>query len=142
MNMIKICEDYAIEHNICFNGKMSKSLFFDKDGKYKYNHTITVNNEVVERCEVVDHLGHPIHTGKTLETLAEIGLNNLNAMFYSFMSRFRDCFPTTRNKLFHQYCSSMYGSQLWLMNSNSVEKDISRWCKYHRIVLGVSNPTL
>ena len=81
----------------------------------------TVNNQVIERCQEVDHLGHPLHTGKTLEALAERRFSNLNAMFYSFISRFREFFPTTRNKLFHQYCSSMYGSQLWLMNSNNVE---------------------
>jgi len=57
------------------------------------------------------------------------------------MSRFKDCYATTRNKLFHQYCSSMYGSQLWLMNSNSVEKILSRWRKFHRVVLGVPNTT-
>ena len=35
----------------------------------------------------------------------------------------------------------MYGSQLWLMNSNNVEKVLSRWRKYHRIALGVPNTT-
>jgi len=35
MNMIKICEDYACEHDILFNGKKSKYLIFGKDGKYK-----------------------------------------------------------------------------------------------------------
>merc|ERR1712236_206992 len=65
----------------------------------------------------------------------------LNNSFHVFMSRFDSCNTTTRNKLFHQYCSSMYGSQLWLMNSNNVEKVLSRWRKYHRMVLGVSNTT-
>merc|ERR1712179_845915 len=47
MNMIKICEDYACEHDILFNGKKSKYLIFGKDGKYKYNHIVKVNNEIV-----------------------------------------------------------------------------------------------
>ena len=141
MNMIKICEDYACEHDILFNGKKSKYLIFGKDGKYKYNHIVKVNNEIVERCEEADHLGHPLHTTNTLNALAEKGLNNLNASFYAFMARFKDCYATTRNKLFHQYCSSMYGSQLWLMNSNSVGKILSRWRKFHRVVLGVPNTT-
>ena len=81
MNMIKICEDYACEHDILFNGKKSKYLIFGKDGKYKYNHTVKVNNEIVERCEEADHLGHPLHTTNTLNALAEKGLNNLNASF-------------------------------------------------------------
>merc|ERR1712215_655498 len=49
-NMIKICEEYAAEHDILFNGKNSKYLIFGKDGKYKFNHTVHVNNEIVERC--------------------------------------------------------------------------------------------
>ena len=57
------------------------------------------------------------------------------------MARYKDCHATTRNKLFHQYCSSMYGSQVWLLNSNSVEKILSRWRKFHRVVLGVPNTT-
>ena len=32
-NMIKICEEYAAEHDILFNGKKSKYLIFGKDGK-------------------------------------------------------------------------------------------------------------
>ena len=35
----------------------------------------------------------------------------------------------------------MYGSQLWSMNSNSVEKIFSKWRKYHRIALEVPNKT-
>ena len=127
MNMIKICEDYANEHSILFNGKKSKYLVFGKNGKYKYNPTIKVNNEIVVKCESADHLGHPLHTEKTLDALAEKGINSLKSSFHSFMSRFDNCFATTKNKLYHQYCSSMYGSQLWLMNSNGVDRIFSKW---------------
>ena len=137
IKMIKICEEYANEHDILFNGKKSKYLVFGKAGRYKYNHTVKVNNEIVVRCEKADHLGHPLQTENTLDALAEKGLNNLNTSFHGFMSRFRGCNSTTRNKLFHQYCSSMYGSQLWLLDSNGVDKILSKWRKYHRVVLEV-----
>ena len=55
------------------------------------------------------------------------------------MSRFDSCNTTTRNKLFHQYCSSMYGSQLWELSKS--DKIYSKWRKYHRIVLGLVNTT-
>ena len=141
MKMIKTCEEYANEHDIIFNGKKSKYLVFGKNGKYKINHTVIVNNEVVERCEKAEYLGHPLQTENTTEALAERGINNLNGSYHSFMSRFKDCNTTTRDKLFHQYCSSMYGSQLWLLNSNDVDKILSRWRKYHRFVLEVPNTT-
>ena len=41
----------------------------------------------------------------------------------------------------HQYCSSKYGSQLWELNSNVVDNILSRWFKYHRVVLEVPNTT-
>ena len=141
MKMIRICEEYANEHDILFNGKKSKYLVFGNNGRYKINHIVKVNNEVVNRCEKADHLGHPLHTENTTEALAEKGLDNLNASYHMFMTRFRGCNATTRNKLFHQYCSSMYGSQLWLLNSKEVDKVLSRWRKYHRVILEVPNTT-
>ena len=47
----------------------------------KINHIVKVNNEVVNRCEKADHLGHPLHTENTTEALAEKGLDNLNASY-------------------------------------------------------------
>ena len=142
VKMIKICENYANDHDILFNGKKSKYLVFGRDGKYKYNPTIKVNNEIVVKCESADHLGHPLHTENTYDALVEKGITSLNSSFHSFMTRFKNCYATVKNKLFHQYCSSMYGSQLWLLKSNSVQKKIlPKWRKYHRIVLGVPNTT-
>merc|ERR1711895_404399 len=103
--------------------------------------TVIANNEVVDRCEKADYLGHLLQTENTTEALAEKGINNLNGSYHSFMSIFKHCNTTTRDKLFHQYCSLMYGSQLWLLNSNTVDKILSRWHKYHRVVLEVPNTT-
>ena len=57
------------------------------------------------------------------------------------MNKFGSCNITTRNKLFHQYCSSMYGSQLWLLSSPSTENACTQWRKAHRIVLSVPKMT-
>ena len=135
-NMIKICEDYANEHDILFNGKKSKYLVF---GPYEYNHTVRVNNEIVERCNKAVHLGHILHTGDNHDALIGDAIVKLNNSFHVFMSRFNSCNTTTRNKLFHQYCSSMYGSQLWDLSRS--DKIYSKWRKYHRIVLGLVNTT-
>ena len=73
-DMIKICEEYANEHNIIFNGSKSKYLVF---GKYEYNPTVKVNNEIVSRSESAEHLGHLLHTGNTSKELIELS-NNLS----------------------------------------------------------------
>ena len=134
--MISICVEYADEHNILFNGKKSKYLVF---GTYKYNHTVRVKNEIVERCDSAMHLGHILHTKNTHDALIDHAIEKLNNSFHGFMTRFRSCNVTSKNKLFHQYCSSMYGSQLWQMSN--AQRMYSKWRKYHRIVLEVVNTT-
>ena len=77
-----------------------------------------VNNEIVERCEKAVHLGHVLHTGNTHDTLIDDAICKLNNSFHGFMSRFDSCNTTTKNKLYHQYCSSMYGSHLWKLSKS------------------------
>ena len=85
------------------------------------------------------HLGHILHTKNTHDALIDHAIEKLNNSFHGFMTRFRSCNVTSKNKLFHQYCSSMYGSQLWQMSN--AQRMYSKWRKYHRIVLEVVNTT-
>ena len=132
--MIKICEEYAEEHCILFNGKKSKYLVF---GNYKYNPTVKVNNEVVPRSESAPHLGHMLHTDNTTDELTDHAVREFNKSYYGFISKFESCNTTAKNKLFHQYCCSMYGSQLWNMTSLKVRMLYTQWRKAHRQVLSV-----
>ena len=132
--MIKICEDYANEHSIKFNGNKSKYLVF---GNYVYNPTIKVNNEIVSRCDSAMHLGHMLYTVNTSKELTEQAIKDFKKSYYSFISRFDTCYTTSKDKLFHQYCSAMYGSQLWDMASPKVDKMYTQWRKAHRQVLGL-----
>ena len=51
------------------------------------------------------------------------------------MARFPHPYTISRNKLLHQYCRSMYGSQLWLLSSESVTNMCTQWRKSHRQAL-------
>ena len=136
--MIKICENYAKDHNILFNGKKSKYLVF---GNYKYSPTIKVNDEPVPRCDSAIHLGHLLDTKNPKNALIEHSIKAFNKSYYGFLSKFDGCNVTVKNKLFHQYCSSMYGSQLWDLTNPNVEKMCIQWRKAHRRILSVSNMT-
>ena len=102
-----------------FTGMKSKYLVL---GKYSYNPILKVNNEEVTRCNSAMYLGHLLQTENTYYALVEHAINGLNSSFHSFMARFGSCNITRRNKLFHQYCSSMYGSQLWLKTNQNISK--------------------
>ena len=80
--MIEICEEYAKDHNILFNGKKSKYLVF---GDYKYNPTIKVNNEAVPRCESALHLGHLLNTRNTRNALIENSINEFKTSYYCYL---------------------------------------------------------
>ena len=137
-DMIEICEDYAKDHNILFNGKKSKYLIF---GEYKYNPIIKVNNEIVPRCESAIHLGHLLNSKNTRNALIEHSIKEFNKSFYGFISKFEGCNTTVKNKLYHQYCSSMYGSQIWDLTNQKVDDICTQWRKKHRRVLSVPNMT-
>ena len=133
-DMIEICEDYAKEHNILFNGKKSKYLIF---GKYEYNAKLLLNNEVVPRCDSAEHLGHFLHTKDTNNEITKDAITSFHRGFHSFMSRFSGCSTISKNKLLHQYCRTMYGSQLWLLTSQSVANMCTQWRKAHRQALSL-----
>ena len=93
-------------------------------GDYIYNTTVIVNNDIVPRCNSAEHLGHFLHTKNTAKELIEHSIKEFKKYYYGFISRFDSCYSTAKNKLFHQYCSSMYGSQLWDMTNPIIEKNI------------------
>ena len=136
--MIKLCEEYAEDHKIIFNGKKSKYLVF---GNYEYRPTIKVNNEIVPRCDSAIHLGHVLDTKNTKGTLIEESVKSFHKSFYGFMSKFAGCNVMVKNKLFHQYCSSMYGSQLWDLTDKALERVYVQWRIKHRQVLSVPGRT-
>ena len=133
-DMVKTCEDYATLHNILFNGKKSVYLVF---GDYKYKVSLTIKNEKVSRSESAIHLGHLFHTKNTNNEMTNDAITGFFKSYHSFLSRFGTYNTTTKNRLFHQYCQSMYGSQLWLLTSPSVSKMCTQWRKSHRRILSV-----
>ena len=136
--MISICEEYAKEHSIMFNGSKSKYLVF---GNYKYNPIIKVNNENVSRCDSALYLGHLLHTKNTTKEIIEHAIKEFKKNYYGFISRFESCYNSTKDKLFHQYCCSMYGSQLWDKTSTAIENMYTQWQKAHRQILSLPYKT-
>ena len=132
--MISICEEYAKEHSIMFNGSKSKYLVF---GNYKYNPNIKVNDENVSRCDSALYLGHLLHTKNTTNEIIDHAIKEFKKSYYGFISKFESCYNSTKNKLFHQYCCSMYGSQLWDKTGTTIENMYTQWRKAHRQVLSV-----
>ena len=76
--MIKICENYALEHDILFNGKKSQLLIF---GEMQTQHVdIRVNGELVPLSENALHLGNYISTKMYLNVLIMVYQNLIHLL--------------------------------------------------------------
>ena len=121
--MIKICESYAAEHSIAFNGAKSKLLIFGK--KYEAPE-VMVNDAKVAVCTKAYYLGILLNTEDKYDAV-EDGILKFNISFNRFLSNFNTCGSFIKNKLFQQYCCSYYGSQLWPLWNNKFDKVCVKW---------------
>ena len=55
------------------------------------------------------------------------GIKKFNCSVNRFMSEFGSLQTVVKNKLFHQYCCALYGSQLWPLWHDSVNKMCIQW---------------
>ena len=123
--MITICENYAIEHNILFNGSKSKLLIF---GSVYDNPNVYVNGNSVDVCIKAEYLGIILNTENSYNAIEE-GLTTFNVSFNRFLAILNTCRISVKDKVFHQYCCSYYGSQLWPLWNTNFENICTKWGK-------------
>ena len=122
--MIRICETYAEEHDLIFNGNKSKLLVFGTVSEYVSK--FYVNEIEVPLCNTALHLGNLI--SNNVHDTIDYGITKFNSSFNYFMSSFGKCHSSVKNKLFIQYCTSFYGSQIWPIYKKDINNKISiRW---------------
>ena len=118
--MLKICEAYATEHDLLFNGAKSKLLIFNPQKVFESDPKLELNGELIPNVKSAIHLGNILHVTNNQECIDE-GIKTFNRQANMFLSRFKTCSPSIRSKLFQQYCMSLYGSQLWPLWSNKLD---------------------
>ena len=105
-NMIRICENYASEHDLIFNGTKSKLLIYGNVTNCLPK--LYVNQNEVPVCNTAVHLGNLISNDE--HEIIDFGISKFNSNFNYFMSSFGKCQSSVKNKLFLQYCNSFYES--------------------------------
>ncbi len=105
--MISICEDYAADYYVIFNGPKSYFLFFNGNECYTTDCQIVVNNERLKNITSVIHLGHCIST-LNKNSLIDAAGAQFRKGFNIFSGDFCNIHPFLQCKLFTQYCCSFY----------------------------------
>ena len=65
-----MCENYAAEYEIMFNGDKRKLLFFKSRSSVMMPSEIMVNGQIVGVSEKAVHLGHTVSTLKVIHKLS------------------------------------------------------------------------
>ena len=122
--MISICETYAAEYDIMFNGSKSNLLIFGSSAEALP--IIRVNGAPVPVSGTALHLGNKISID--ISDVIDFGIGKFNSSFNYFMATYGKCQSIVKNKLFVQYCTSFHGSQIWpIYHKDSMRKICVRW---------------
>ena len=108
--MIKICELYAEEFSVKFNGNKSQLIIFEKK-KSNTVPNVLIKGEKVEIVDKINYLGFNITNEYDRISISSLS-NDFNIKVNSFLGDFYQITSVLKNKLFPLYCTSFYGSHL------------------------------
>ena len=107
---IKICENYAVEYKLKFNGEKSKLIIFTHD-ELNYSPEVVMCGQNVEIVHELKYLGFTFSNGPT-DSFQTALVKDFNCKVNIFMSDFSKVTSKLRNKLFNNYCCSYYSYNL------------------------------
>ena len=112
--LIDICSDYALTHEISFNVKKIVGVVFpSKEIKVYSTPSIFLSGTKIKFSDKVRYLGILINQ----YLLDDDDIKRQVRMLYSaankLRSRFIKCSSTIKNTLFRSYCTPLYGCHLW-----------------------------
>ncbi|KAG1714420.1 DNA-directed RNA polymerase III subunit RPC1 [Nymphon striatum] len=136
--LIDICEEYASEFDVLFNGSKSQFMIFRGRECKVDNCSIFVNKEAVSNVRSAMHLGHKISTDNKDCTIS-FAVSQFWKSFNIFRADFGKIYSDLQCKLFKQYCCSFYGAPLWHLSF--YKKICVPWRKALRMIWNVSPMT-
>lgn len=107
---IKICESFASEYKIIFNGSKSKLIIFSQDDSTQFPE-VAVCGEVVEKVNELSYLGYLFSCDQS-DSFQTSLVKDFNCKFNIFMSDFNKVTSKLKHDLFNIYCCNFYGSNI------------------------------
>ena len=144
--MLSICDCYASEYCISFNAIKSKCLVFLPNSRrflrQQLNEcTFYVGNKPIEYVTSYSHLGHIITSLMDDDADLVKRRSDFVGQVNNVLCYFGKVNSLVKNRLFHNYCTSMYGCELWSLNTDRINDLSIAWRKGLRRVWGVPYDT-
>ena len=147
-SMLKVCQEYAREHNLVFStdpipskSKTKCMYFCGRLGNVKYPAPVQLEGKDLPWVEHADHLGHTLHQLVNMDK----DCNRARAKFIQRSVDTRQQFsfaaPDLTVSLIQTLCSDGYGSMLWDLQSDSAESYFKSWNTCVKLVHEVPRST-
>ncbi len=126
--LIPICELYAADVDVKFNGAKSKYIVIKGRNCDVFNIDRYVNGDVVAKVTSADHLGHHISSVNNT-SMIQAAEAQFWKSFNLFLANFGHGYSAVKNKLFKQFYYSFYALTLWSLHGNECSKICIAWRK-------------
>ena len=107
-SMIKICEDFATEYDVIFNGSKSQLIKFSANGDGIVQSDVFVCGVKVSPSKEVIHLGNKLFCNPFQDNCDNV-VRKFYKQYNQFIAKFRYLPLDSKCKLFNSYCTSFYG---------------------------------
>lgn len=141
MKMLSICQEFGDEYKVLFNSEKSHVTVCTRNTKVISDINFQMYGQNIGKEHYVKHLGYFVGDPQCQRSNINKGINDLIIGTNYVMSRFGHCSSDVRNFLFRSYCTSYYGSPLWLLGGNDIDRFYCTWRKCIRRIWGVPNTT-
>jgi hypothetical protein len=139
-HLVSICEQYAKEFDVKFNGAKSQLMLFRGRECHGSNKEIVVNNISIACQSNASHLGHFIDVNNRSQIIVA-AKRQFWKFFNLFMSDFGNAQSNIKSSLFTQFCCSFYGAPLWPLLSKEFDSLCVAWRKSLRQIWRVPQQT-
>ena len=132
--LLQICDSCAAEYDINFNPDKSKFLVIPAHKRrHLYcamcNCSFYVGNKKIDNVDRFSHLGHIITSSLVDNDDIVQRRNTFVGQTNNVLCFFNKLNTVVKLKFFKSCCSSMYGAELWALNSDYIETFCVAWLK-------------
>ena len=133
--MLDICDRFAVEFNVKFNGNKSKCITFPGRKRWcarpsqQLTSSFVIGGNPIENVSTWSHLGHILSTNLSDDDDILFRRNSFIGQANNFICQFQNIDVLVKNELFKTYCSSHYGSELWDLTNCRTEDYCIAWRK-------------
>ena len=146
--MLKVCESYALDHNLVFStdpvpakSKTKCMYFCGRPGKVKYPDPVQLGGEDLPWVESALHLGHTLHQLTNMDKDAQRARGTFISKTVDIREQLSFAQPEQVMQAVQVLCTDAYGSMLWDLGSEKAEQFFKSWNTCVKLVYGLPRST-